>query len=666
MKHNVCKSNNSRISALNIPRKEAPMLSGLRESITYVGEQPADFCVVTPFATLAKYAEEMACRLKVRTCVAVSEFDNDVEVALHIINTEKVKILATRGHAVHILRNVTAVPILSIEYSSENFFETLLPYQNTNMRVGHLCFPGQGLKFMRIARLLGLRGYRLEVEDRNNIAVALQKAREENIALLVGGYGLISKAKEQGFHAIPLLSENQESVYKVFLEAKHIIEMDALNIQRRDFINTVLNINPNIIIVIDKKNQITYANDKAKNEFERIDKQIIGINITQIFPKTDFTHIVHGNSRFSEAIIVKDIIKREFLLTVVDINIKENFDGYVISLTNIVDIQKNERKVRQSLYEKGKIHFFTFGDIVGESPAIRQAREMGMQFAESNSPVLLIGETGTGKEMFAQAIHVQNKRRESAFVSVNCAAVPENLLESELFGYEEGAFTGARKGGKTGLFELAHGGTLFLDEIGEMPLRLQSRLLRVLQDKVVTRLGSTRFVHVNVRIICATNRNIFDMARKGDFRRDLFYRINTLLLKIPPLCERKEDIRIIVHSYLRQLNEGRRKKVIMARSAIKKLEHNSWPGNVRELLHVVDRAVVMARRPVISAEDILFDADILGGESAFPADCGTGGRGACADLRDVLQKCRYNKTLAAQTLGISRTTLWRRMRECGL
>lgn len=666
MKHTVYASNASPISAPNTLTKVVLMLSEFCESITYVGDPPADFCVVTPFTTLAKYAEEMAGQLKVRTCIAISNFDNDVEVALRMIHSEKVKILATRGHAAHMLRNVTGVPILSIEYSSENFFETLLPYQNTNMRVGHLCFPGQGLKFMRIAQILGLRGYRLEVEDRNHIEGALQKAQEKKIALLIGGYGLVSKANEQGFHAIPLLSENQEAVYKVFLEAKHIIEMDALNIQRRDFINTVLNINPNIIIVIDKATRITYANDKAKSVFNIVCEQIIDLELSHIFPKINFENIMHGNTKSSETIILKDIFKREFLFTVVDINIKGNFDGYVISLSNVVEIQKNERKVRQSLYEKGKTTFFTFNHIIGDSPLIRQARQIGMQFAESDNPVLLIGETGTGKEMFAQAIHAQSKRREAAFVSVNCAAVPENLLESELFGYEEGAFTGARRGGKTGLFELAHGGTLFLDEIGEMPLRLQSRLLRVLQDKVVTRLGSTRFVHVNVRIICATNRNIFDMANKGEFRRDLFYRINTLLLKIPSLGARKEDIRAIVHSYLRQINENRKKKVVIARSAIKKLEHNSWPGNVRELLHIVDRAVAMARHPVIDAEDILFDADILGGESALLPDSASVVQGLCVELQDTLQKCKYNKKLAAEVLGISRTTLWRRMKECGL
>lgn len=280
--------------------------------------------------------------------------------------------------------------------------------------------------------------------------------------------------------------------------------------------------------------------------------------------------------------------------------------------------------------------------------------------------MLLIGDTGTGKEMFAQAIHAHSRRQEAAFVSVNCAAVPESLLESELFGYEEGAFTGARRGGKTGLVELAHGGTLFLDEIGEMPLRLQARLLRVLQDKVVTRLGSTRFVQVNVRIICATNRNLFAMARQGQFRQDLFYRINTLLLKIPSLEARREDIGPIVLAYLRRLRGEGYKKLSISDEAIEKLEQHDWPGNVRELLHVVDRAIALARQPVIQASDILFDADILDEEEPETPSAGRGETASCARLEAVLQKYRYNKTQAAEALGISRTTLWRRMKECGL
>lgn len=214
--------------------------------------------------------------------------------------------------------------------------------------------------------------------------------------------------------------------------------------------------------------------------------------------------------------------------------------------------------------------------------------------------------------------------------------------------------------------ELAHGGTLFLDEIGEMPLRLQARLLRVLQDKVVTRLGSTRFVQVNVRIICATNRNLFAMARQGQFRQDLFYRINTLLLKIPSLEARREDIGPIVLAYLRRLRGEGYKKLSISDEAIEKLEQHDWPGNVREMLHVVDRAIALARQPVIQASDILFDADILDEEEQETPSAGRGETASCARLEAVLQKYRYNKTQAAEALGISRTTLWRRMKECGL
>lgn len=202
----------------------------------------------------------------------------------------------------------------------------------------------------------------------------------------MGGFGLISKAREEGFHAIPLLSENQEAVYKVFLEAKHIIEMDALNIQRRDFINTVLNINPNIIIVVDKNYTIRYANDKAQGVFGVISEQIIGMDLGRIFPRTDFSRIMGERKGASDSFILKDMIKREFLFTIVDIKLKGNFDGYVLSLNNTVDIQKNERQVRQNIYQKGKRRYFMFNDIIGDSAAISQAKFIGQRFADSDGP----------------------------------------------------------------------------------------------------------------------------------------------------------------------------------------------------------------------------------------------------------------------------------------
>ncbi len=641
------------------------------EPVVYVGERPSELCVVTPFRNLAQYAEEAACQMKVRTCIAVSGFDNDVAVAVEMLRAENPKLLATRGHAAHALRNKTAVPVLSIGYSAENFFETLLPYQNSGMRVGHICFPGQGKNFLKIAQILGLEGCRLEVEDRDNIDSALQLARDKNLALLVGGYGLISKAREQGVNAIPLLLENREAVYQAFAEAKYILAMDAMNKHRGMFITAVLNINPNIIVVVDDRSVIRYANDSAMKTFRPLSPDILGLPLHAVFPCIASGGVFPGSAERDGGEVLTDALRREFLCNAVRISLHQGFEGHVLSLRSVAEVRKNERKVRQKAHDRNPRPLFGFEDIGGDSPAITRARQMALRFADSDEPVLIVGSTGTGKEMFAQAIHSRGKRRASAFVTVNCASLPENLLESELFGYEDGAFTGARRGGKTGLFELAHGGTLFLDEIGEMSLHLQARLLRVLQDKIVMRVGGTRFTPVDARIICATNRNILAMAEEGSFREDLFYRINTLILKLPDLEERTEDIGPLVHSYVDSYNSRRGKTVAITSDAIEKLKKSAWRGNVRELLHVIDRSIVISKNSVISSEALLFDSVLL--DTAIRPDKdgiiikeAHAPHGEAAIIREALVAHRYNKRETAHALGMSRATLWRKMKQYAL
>lgn len=643
----------------------------LSESVIYVGERPSELCVVTPFRTLAQHAEEAAYTMKVRTCIAVSDFDNDVEVALEMLRAENVKLLATRGHAVHILRGKASVPVLSIDYSAEIFFETLLPYQNSGMSVGHICFPGQGRHFMKVAKILGLEGHRLEVEDRNNIDSALRTAREKNIELLIGGFGLTSKARERGVYAVPLLSEHREAVYQTFTEAKYILAMDAVNARGRLFVNAVLNTYPNAIVVVDDRYVIKYANDSALKTFNPCFPEIIGLSLEVVFPGVNFDATFYETTGEDKERVLTDTLRREFLFHIDRISLHDTFEGFVISLNNIVEIQKKERKVRQTVYNKTNRPLFSFEDIVGESQAIKRAKQMGIRFAGSDNPVLLVGETGTGKEMFAQAIHARGKRRSEAFVTINCASVPENLLESELFGYEEGAFTGARRGGKTGLFELAHGGTLFLDEIGEMPLQMQSRLLRVLHDKMVMRIGGTRSIPFDVRIICATNRNILNMVDEGKFRADLFYRINTLLLRIPSLGERKEDIALLISSYLKRHARAKQKPIGITHEALEKIQEQHWRGNVRELLHIIDRAIVIKLGNNISPEDIIFDATLIDGgvggdttlcQSVFPDSYPE----EYAVIRDALRANLYNKGKTAACLGMSRATLWRKMKQYSL
>lgn len=246
-----------------------------------------------------------------------------------------------------------------------------------------------------------------------------------------------------------------------------------------------------------------------------------------------------------------------------------------------------------------------FNDLIGSSPAFLAAKKLAERVSESASSVLLTGESGTGKELFAHSIHNSSLRSNMPFVAINCASIPEHLLESELFGYEEGAFTGAKKGGKKGQFELANHGTLFLDEIGDMPLSMQSKLLRVLQEREVHRVGGQKSIPVDVRIIAATHRNLEKMVEKATFRQDLYYRLNVIIVEIPPLRKRMEDIEPIALSLLKKL-EGKfyRKGILMSREVKDKLLKHSWPGNIRELENVLERCVNVLDGQIIQIEDL--------------------------------------------------------------
>ncbi|AJQ28963.1 MULTISPECIES: sigma 54-interacting transcriptional regulator [Pelosinus] len=272
--------------------------------------------------------------------------------------------------------------------------------------------------------------------------------------------------------------------------------------------------------------------------------------------------------------------------------------GVVTVLRDIGDVRELVKKMTASLP-------VDFGDITCDSMVMKELILQSRRYALSDSTVLIRGETGTGKELFARALHSGSARSQGTFVPINCAAIPETLMESELFGYEEGAFTGAVKGGKPGLFELSNGGTLFLDEIGEMSVHLQVKLLRVLQERRVRRLGSSREVAVDVRVITATNRNLEDMVVRGAFREDLYYRLNVIPLTIPPLRERPEDIGLLAEYFLQRFADKMRRPVNgFSKEALERLEQYNWPGNVRELENVIERAVNLVEGSKVRPEHI--------------------------------------------------------------
>jgi len=266
-------------------------------------------------------------------------------------------------------------------------------------------------------------------------------------------------------------------------------------------------------------------------------------------------------------------------------------------------------EVRKMLYSVTQARNITFDDIITSSPAMSDIIELAKNIAYHDPTVLIRGESGTGKEMFARSIHFASPRNAQPFVPINCAAIPDALVESELFGYDEGAFTGAKRGGKQGLFELAHGGTLFLDEVAELPPLVQAKLLRVLQEGTVRRIGGQREIPVDVRIVAATNRNLENMIETGQFREDLYYRLHVIPLVIPPLREHIEDVVLLVQHYCSTIGAKIKKRVTISDQSIRKLLNYEWPGNVRELSNVIERAVYLAQNNAAGQMFILIEEE---------------------------------------------------------
>ena len=337
----------------------------------------------------------------------------------------------------------------------------------------------------------------------------------------------------------------------------------------------------------------------------------------------------------------------------------ERVESVIQNLAEHQRLLKENISLRQRLKER-----YRFEDIIAKSHKMQQILEMVQTVAQSNATVLITGESGTGKELIARAIHNLSPRREKPFVAVSCAALPETLLESELFGHEKGAFTGAIAQRK-GRFELAHQGTLFLDEIGEISANIQVHLLRVLEDKEFTRVGGTQPIKVDVRLISATNKNLEEAVARGEFRDDLYYRLNVVAIRLPPLRERREDIPLLAQHFLEKFaQENQKMGLEFSPDALDFLLKYEWPGNVRELENAVERAVVLAQNSLITAADL--------SPQGYPSPAKTpSSRESLEDLEkrhilNVLLETGGNCSQAAKILGITRTTLYNKIKRYGL
>lgn len=512
-------------------------------------------------------------------------------------------------------------------------------------------------------------------------------AKKEDVLYLVAPEAF-EAAKKAGVN-YRILCHSQETLLqsikaaKDILKVKHAeIEKNKENVLRMEQYKVVFNFTNDAILATNENGIIIAANDmvykflkwdpKDRLEGKRIDKVVKGTKMIKAMEK--------------EGGDVGDVFELPYCTVLthrIPIEIDGKRKGVVSTFQDLSALQEHEKNARVNFYKnkKGFSAKYSFDDIKGSSNKIKEVKNIAKSYATSNSTVLILGETGTGKELFAQSIHNASLRADGPFVAVNCAAIPKNLLEAEFFGYEEGSFTGASKGGKMGVFEMAHKGTIFLDEIGEMPLSMQAQLLRVIQEKEIRRIGSDKVVPVEVRVISATNRDLQGEVKKGMFREDLFYRLNVLELKIPPLRERKDDIKEISVEYLRSFNiRSYRANEALWNEIIDELEKYELKGNIRELQNMLERLSVMLENKHINTNALFAEIStgMNGGQNSdfkknsmppqlYHDEIDSFGKEDADrwEKKKILQALKSNsfsRTKAAAELGISRSTLWNKMK----
>ena len=365
------------------------------------------------------------------------------------------------------------------------------------------------------------------------------------------------------------------------------------------------------ILIIDKEGIVRYINPAYTRITKVEEKNIIGRYLSEVRPGSRLTNVVKNEKM--ELGAHRKMGEVEYLVNMVPIYENGKVIGGISLLNELVDIYKLTEKLNLSkiIIQNLKEHVktlgngkYSFDDIIAVDEKSVEVKDFAKRIALADSNVLITGESGTGKELYASAIHNLSPRKDFPFIPVNCASFEKNLIESELFGYEEGAFTGAKKNGKTGLFQLAQGGTLFLDEIGELEYGLQGKLLRVLQEKSVRKIGGSKEIPIDVRLICATNKNLEKMIQDNTFRRDLYYRIAIMPLSILPLREKKNDIKSIAEKFLLDLSIKYKKEVKLNENALKVLKEYDWPGNIRELKNIIEFTFNMVEGNEIKAEHL--------------------------------------------------------------
>jgi PAS domain S-box-containing protein len=592
-------------------------------------------------------------------------------------------VISRGGTAIAIKERVTALPVVEIQVSGFDIIRTLHQAKQQARKIAIVGFEPFTYEPDDLGEILDVDLKIVPLKETwhnqpDNIKEHLTAVREEGYHCIVGDNISVNIARQLGL-CVFLIKSGKEALRQALLEAEQVAAVRRQEIEKAKHLRSIIEFAYEGILSIDQYGHINTFNPRAEDIFNRKAYKVIGQNINDVLPDMKLSHTLKtGHQERGKVLTVGNT---QVVANVIPIKINDEVVQVVVTFQQVSQIQRIEQKIREEFYLQGHTADATFDDIIGSSRCIDQVKEEARDYAQIDLPILIYGETGTGKELFAQAIHNASPRYRKPFVAFNCAALPESLLESELFGYVGGAFTGARKKGRAGLFEQAHGGTIFLDEIGEIPQSIQARLLRVLQERKIRRLGDDKITPIDVRIIVATNKQLALLVDQGIFREDLYYRINVLNLTIPPLQERCEDIPLLVDFFLKKYSQ-RINRVVegVSHGGMNLLVSYDWPGNVRQLENVVERLMVRTKERYIMTGLVREVMRSLRGYAAdrqlphqedkpsFEPTVRIPLHASLTEIekmviRQVLHEERGNKGAAAKRLNIGRTTLWRKLKD---
>lgn len=622
-----------------------------------------EILIIAPYSELAKDAVQLRKKTDFKFSLVLSEPEIPYQQQIN----PSTRVVISRGGTAKSLRELVDLPVIDIPVTPSDILQSISAVAKYGYKKIAIITP---------TNILSQTNHTLELSSElqlifetnvgGQIADTVKRLiQNEKVEAIIGDRVSTQIALQHKVHG-HLLKSGEESLLMALETATNVLRAQTIERAQVKEMQSILNVINDAVLTIDPNGIIKVNNNSARRIFDFPEENIVGKRYSDCFSDPRLLKLIEEKKE-ERNLLHTTANGKKIVVNQIPIYVDSVFQGSVGIYQEISKIQNLELNIRKRLNERGLIAKNTFDDFVTTNSEMKQVISEAILYAKSEGTVLIYGETGTGKELFAQSIHNASRRQQGPFVSVNCAALSESLLESELFGYVEGAFTGALKGGKSGLFELAHGGSLFLDEIGEISPQFQAKLLRVLQEKEVRRIGADRVIPIDVRIICATNKSLYDLIQDGKFREDLYYRLSTLELELIPLRYRKEDIIPLTLSFLKtELVREKRTLFWENTDVFSPLLNHKWLGNARELQNAIHRLVICAQEEKLTQNYV---SQLMKSISKRKRTTNTLEVEVSNDIREMeteiwtklLDVYDGDKESLCQTYNVSKTTLWRKL-----